>query len=180
MRLLKPLVLVATLVAAPAANAASICDAIKHAATIGASDNRFVAFRRETPAPEGFACRINTGADLAAYACSTPVEPEARAARTSALIDEIRTCVAASLIVETNPSEANAVFMISRRPKTWVIVNGADDATHIYMNVVVSRPHAPAFASSDSGWSSSQVLTGYEIAPNYGSAPFDPGTETPR
>lgn len=182
MRLLKPFVLAAALVAAPAADAQSICDAIQNAAKIGASDNHFAAYRREMPtSPEGYDCRINIKSRFGAYACSTPVEPEVRVARTRALLDAIRTCVAPSLIVEKNPREANAVFMISRSPNTWVIVNGADDATRIYMNVVVDRPSSSKAASPEpsSGGSSSQILSGYGSQLNYGEAPFDPRVETP-
>ena len=170
MRVLKPFVLAVALVAAPAANAQSVCEAIQHAAKVGASDNRFIAFRREMPAPAGFECRINQKGRIGAYACSMPVEPGTGVARTKALIADIRACVAPSLIVEQNPRAANAVFMISNRPKTWVIVNGADDPTRIYMNVVVSR--VPPSRPSGSFQVPGPVTDPYAV-------PFDPGTERP-
>lgn len=174
MRILEPFVLAAALVAADAASAEPICDAIQHAARIGASDNHFAAFRGDMPAPQGFACRINIDGGLGAYACSMPVEPQARVATAKAVIEAIRACVRSSLIVEKDPKEANAVFMISRRPQSWVVVNGADDPARIYMNVVV----AGRGASSGQGQPSFQVLTGREIESRYGETPYDPGVET--
>lgn len=173
MHVLKPFVLVAALAAAPAADAGSVCDAIRHAAQIGASDNRFAAFRQETPAPEGFACQINVEGDLAAYACSIPVAPEARVATTSALIGDIRACVASSLIAERNPKASNAVFMISRKPRTWVVINGADDDSRIHMNVVVAR-RPPPRAWGQPGTNGFGSTPSSDIWP-----PFDPGREKP-
>ena len=178
--MLKPFVLAAALAAGPVAQAQPICDAIKHAAKIGASDSHFAAFRREMPVLDGFTCRINVRGRMGAYACSTPVAPGARVATAKALIDTVRACVASWLITEQRPKEANAVFMTSRGPQSWVVINGADDPTRIYINVVVSgvSSRAPAPAS-DSGWTTSQVTSPYDSSTSYGSPPYDPGTEAP-
>jgi hypothetical protein len=170
---MRVLVLAAALIAAPGANAQSVCDAIQHAARVGATDVRFATFRRAMPAsPQGFDCRINLKGSLAAYACSMPVEPGTAPARSKALIEDVRACVAPSVIVEQTPKPSNAVFMISRSPNSWVVVNGADDPTRVYMNVVVAWPR-PARSSSDSS-SQAPVTTPDPWQPAY-----DPGIEKP-